>query len=146
MSIYADLVKRVSEGETFSINFEKRTMKVGKEKVIDEGNYDTTKQLITSTYDPLDVIEVLYTNYKYSLPSERSESRRKQYFKALSIEEIPDERLFNTERREVARARLEGYVLCSILNGDLTWDETWGSWFYQSKIDPDLVLLKKWIN
>lgn len=145
MSIYADLVKRVSEGETFNINFEKRTMKVGKEKVIDEGKYDTTKQLIISTYDPLDVIEVLYTNYKYSLPSERSESRRKQYFKALSIEEIPDERLFNTERREVARARLEGYVLCSILNGKLTWDEAWGSWFYASKIDPDLVLLKKWI-
>ena len=145
MSIYTDLVKKVSEGETFSINFEKRTMKVGKEKVIDEGKYDTTKQLIASTYDPLDVIEVLYTNYKYSLPSERSESRRRQYFKALSIEEIPDERLFNTERREVARARLEGYILCSILNGDLTWDETWGSWFYQSKIDPDLVLLKKWM-
>lgn len=145
MTIYNELIKRISEGETFSINFEKRTMKVGKEKVIDEGKYDTTKQLIISTYDPLDVIEVLYTNYKYSLPSERSESRRKQYFKALSIEEIPDERLFNTERREVARARLEGYILCSILNGDLTWDETWGSWFYQSKIDPDLVLLKKWM-
>ena len=146
MTIYNELIKRVSEGETFNINFEKRIMKVGKEKVIDEGKYDTTKQLIISTYDPLDVIEVLYTNYKYSLPSERSESRRKQYFKALSIEEIPDERLFNTERREVARARLEGYVLCSILNGDLTWDETWGSWFYQSKIDSGLVLLKKWIN
>ena len=152
MTIYAELVQRVSEGESFYIDFEKRTLKIGKEKIVDKGEYDGerkffTKPLETGLIGILKCIEILYEKYKFSLPSERSNGRRKKYFKALPIEEIPDEQLMVAERREVARAKLEGFILCMILDGQFIWDEPFmGKWFYQSKHDPDLVILKKWIE
>ena len=151
MTIYKELLERVESGETFEIDFEKRTMKIGKQKVIDNGEYDTTRELINIISDDMDTIleaiEVLYCNYKYSLPSERSESKRKGYFKAYLIADIPDESLFTAERRELAQARLEGFMLCMIMQGIFKWDEiAKGYWFYQSKNDPDLVILKSWIE
>ena len=51
------------------------------------------------------------------------------------------------ERREVARAKLEGFVLCMIVNELFVWNETEiGKWFWQSKNDPDLVILRSWIE
>lgn len=148
-SIYAELVRKVSDGKTFYVNFEDRTMKVGHKYLVKKGVYDNERQVMYSTHksldDVLNTIEVLYTEYKYSLPSERSDKRR-LYFKALDLEEIPDEKLFVADSREVTRARLEGFVLCSILNGDFRWDEEkLGKWFWQSEIEPELVILKDWI-
>lgn len=148
MTIYKELLERVESGETFEIDFEKRTMKIGKQKIIDNGEYDTTRELINIISDDMDTIleaiEVLYCNYKYSLPSERSKSK---YFKAYEMADIPDERLSHMEHRELAQARLEGFMLCMIMQGIFKWDEiAKGYWFYQSKNDPDLVILKSWIE
>lgn len=146
MTIYEELIQKVSEGSRFNINFETRTMKIGKKKVIDNGEYGDKELISIKTNDPLDIIENLYSQYKFSIPSERSENKHHGYFKALSANELTDEELICGERREVARARLEGFILCMILNGKLTWDEfTMGKWFWQSNNDPDLVILKKWI-
>lgn len=146
MTIYEELIQKVSEGSRFNINFETRTMKIGKKKVIDNGEYGGKELISIKINDPLDIIENLYSQYKFSIPSERSENKRRGYFKALSANELTDEELICGERREVARARLEGFILCMILNGKLTWDEfTMGKWFWQSNNDPDLVILKKWI-
>lgn len=151
MSIYLELIERVSEGETFHIDFEKRNMKVGPSYLIKEGEFDTSKELIYGTYDVefiLHQIRQLYKNYKYSLPSERSDGKRRKYFKALPMEELTDEQLIVAGRREVAQAALEGFVLCMIVSGQLVWDEKImnGTWFYQSEIDPDLVLLRSWVE
>jgi len=155
MSIYMELVERVKGGENFYVDFEKRTMKVGKDFLIKNGEYDSSRELFGALYDKpyslyvaLHTIRQLYNNYKYSLPSERSDSKRKKYFKALSIEELTDEQLIRAERREVAQAALEGYILCSIIANHLTWDEDImkGKWFYQSESDPDLVILRSWIE
>ena len=151
MTIYEELVKRVSEGETFYIDFEKRTMKIGKQAIINNGEYDESRTLLTQTLlemsEVLAYLEEFYDNYRYSLPSERSDSKRKKYFKALPIEEIPDELLMNAERRELARAKLEGFVLCATLEGQFIWDEEeMGKWFYQSDRSPDLVILRSWIE
>lgn len=151
MTIYEELIKRVSEGESFYINFKNRALKIGKKFVIADGVYDNSRELIACPYqDPkslLDVIDNLYCNYKYSLPSERSDSKRRQYFKALSVDELTDMQMATGERREVARARLEGFILCMILNGKFIWDENkLGKWFYQSKIDPDLIILRDWVE
>ena len=154
MTIYKELVERVSNGETFHIDFEKRTMKVGKDFLIKNGEYDTSRRLFHAQPEEpysmkfvLQFIEHLYRIYKYSLPSERSDSKRRMYFKALPMEEIPDEELFRAERREIAKARLEGYILCMILDGRFVWDEeTMGKWFWESKQDTDLVILRKWIE
>ena len=154
MSIYYELIKRVEDGEPFNINFEERSMKVGKQYLIKNGEFEQGKKLMEmsvdfqSVEDVLKYIEEQYEFYKFSLPSERCDSKRKKYFKALSIDEIDDERLLCAGVREVEQARLEGFILCSILNGKLKWNDAimGGKWFWQSKTDPDLVILKKWIE
>ena len=154
MSIYLELLERVSNGEPFHIDFEKRNMKVGKDYLIKEGEFDESKSVFKLCERCNDIetilhrIGLLYTNYKHSLPSERSDNKRRKYFKALPVEELTDEQLMVAERRETSRAALEGFVLCMIVSGQLVWDENVmnGKWFYQSKTDPDLVLLRSWVE
>lgn len=149
MSILEELIRRVDEGEDFHIDFEKRNMKVGKGYLIKNGEYDTEYKLMgaMSINDVLKTIVDLYHEYKNSLPSERSENKRRKYFKALPMEELDDFHLLNPIRRDGAQARLEGFILCMILNGSFVWDEEkLGKWFWQSKNDPDLVILRSWIE
>jgi len=97
--------------------------------------------------DILERIEMLYANYKYSLPSEKSESRRRQYFKALPVDKLTDKQMATGESREVARAKLEGFMLCMIVDGFFVWnEEEMGKWFWQSQRDLDLVILRNWIE
>ena len=151
MTIYEELIKRVEEGESFYINFKNRALKIGKKFVIADGFYDDGRTLYTTSElemsDVLSYIETLYKNYKYSLPSERSDSKRRQYFKSLSVDKLTDKQMATGERREVARAKLEGFILCMIVDGFFVWDEDeMGKWFYQSTTDPDLVILRNWIE
>ena len=151
MSIFLEGLKRVENGERFHINFEERTMKIGQDKVIDNGEYDTSQFLYDEKFDNprtmLDKVRELYTAYKFSLPSERSDKKRKKYFKALSIDELTDEQLIYGVRRETAQYMLESFMLCAIINDDFVWDDKiHGKWFYQDKIEKDLVILKKWIT
>ena len=91
MSIYLELIERVDNGETFHIDFEKRNMKVGNDYLIKNGEYDTSRELFPKLYEfhnmnvLLHMIRDLYKTYKYSLPSERSDNKRRKYFKALPI-------------------------------------------------------------
>ena len=151
MTIYEELVHRVRNGETFYIDFNSQSLKIGKKFIVENGFYDDSRTLYTTSElevsDVLSWIEMLYKNYKYSLPSERSDSKRKTYFKALSIDKLTDAQIATGERREVARAQLEGFILCMIVDGFFVWDEDeMGKWFYQSKNDPDLVILRSWIE
>ena len=149
MSIYSEFMRRVEDGEPFHIDFQKRNMKVGKEYLIKNGEYDTKNTLFISmgVDDVLTAVEGLYYRYKHSLPTEKSEKQRRKYFKACTIEELSDFHLFNPIRRDGAQARLEGFILCMILNGSFVWDEEkMGKWFWQSKNDPDLVILRDWIE
>lgn len=148
-SLYGELMQRVDNGETFHINFQTRTMKVGKDYLVKNGEYDNARNFWPTMKidDMLNVIEDLYRNYKYSLPSERSDSKRKRYFKALDITNLTDKQLMIAGKREGAQARLEGFILGMILNGSFIWDEQkLGKWFYQSKNDPDLVILRNWVE
>ena len=121
MTIYEELVQRVDYGERFYIDFKTQTMKVGKQKLINGGEYDNTRQLINiKTDDVLANIEALYKRYKYSMPSERSDSKYRKYFKALSVDELSDAEMATGDKREVARARIEGYILCAVLDGTRT--------------------------
>jgi hypothetical protein len=152
MTIYEELVKRVSDGESFYINFKNRSIKIGKKFIITDGIYDKERELINCYCDDvvetLSKVEKLYKDYKYSLPSERSDSKRRKYFKALPIEEIPDDKLLIAKRRETMQAALEGFILCAVITDQLKWDEEimGGKWFYQSEKDPDLVILRSWIE
>ena len=150
MTIYEELIQRVGAGEAFCIDFEKRNMKIGKNYLVKNGEYNTERALIAlDTMDMENILHTiveLYSEYKHSLPSERSENNRKKYFKALPMEKIEDSYLFSPIRRDLAQATLEGFILCMILNGNFVWDEEkLGKWFWQSKNDPDLIILKNWI-
>ena len=148
MLIFTELMLRVDRGETFQIDFQKRNMKVGKSYLIKNGEYDVNRTLgfEWDESEVLRIIDDLYTKYKYSLPSERNDNKRKKYFKALSISEMTDEQLMIAVKRESAQARLEGFILCAIVSGKFKWTEDMGKWFYQSKNDPDLVILRSWIE
>ena len=147
MSIFLQGLEKVEDGERFHIDFEQRTMKVGQDKMIDGGEYDTSQVLYESPSSLLDTVRGLYIAYKYSLPSERNDNKRRKYFKALLIEELTDEQLIYGVKREVAQYMLEAFILCAIINGDFVWnEEIHGKWFYQDKNEPDLVILKSWIE
>lgn len=153
MPIYYELIRRVEAGEPFCIDFENRTMKVGKQFLIKNGEFDESRILmamekeLNGLDDVINHIEKTYPYYKFSLPSERSDGKRKRYFKALSIDELTDEQMMFAGRREIEQARLEGFILCAILCGKFKWDEEkLGKWFWQSKIDSDLVILKNWVE
>ena len=86
------------------------------------------------------------TNVKDNRIIESAEYMRQNFWDpSLSIEELTDEQLMFADRREITHAALEGYILCMILNGQFKWPENTG-WFWQSKKDSDLVILKKWIE
>ena len=151
MTIYEELIKRVEEGESFYVNFKNRVLKIGKEFLIADGIYDSERTLYEDCgLDMSDILqwaEMLYKRYKYSLPSERSDNKRRQYFKALPAEKMTDKQMATGEHREVARAALEGFILCMAVDGLFVWDEEkFGKWFWQSDDDPDFVILRKWIE
>ena len=147
-TIYEELLSRVEQGEKFSINFEKRNMKVGKDWLIKNGECETGRILYGRTpVSVKDEIEWLYKDFKFSCPSERSDSKRKGYFKALSADELTDEHMVYGASREVTQAALEGYILCAILMGHFKWsDLTEEKWFWQSKQEPSLVILRQWVE
>ena len=151
MNIFLKGLEQVENGERFRIDFEQRTMIVGQDRLIDNGEYDTTQVLYDVKFESprilLDNVRELYVAYKLSLPSERSDKKRKKYFKALPIDELTDEQLIHGAKREVAQYMLEAFILCAVLNGDFVWDDKiHGNWFYQDKIEKDLVILKNWIT
>lgn len=90
-------------------------------------------------------MEKLYESYKYSYPSEDETKRKKNYFKALTVDEMTEEEIIYGVERKTARVTLETGVLLNVLTGNLTWNKSWGSWYYQGK-DKDFILLRKWVD
>ena len=147
MTIYEELIKRVRGGENYDINLVTKSMKIGKQNVVNKGVVASQRELCYKVQNPIEELERLYQQYKYSCPSEKSQSKKNTYFKALSMEELDDVFLITGEDREVARAALEGFVLCMIILGELQWSNLQEKgWFWQSPNDKDLVLLKQWME
>lgn len=131
-----ELEKRVEDGAKFRINFEKRTL------CIDGKQIDVSGAEQDFSFERL---ENLYRRYQHSVPGERDDSR-KNYFLALKEEELSDNDMLFGERRQTAKFRLELYVLLAIVSGALTWDESWGKWFWQSESNRPLVILRSWVE
>lgn len=125
----------------FTINLQKKTCRLNGKLV------DLSRLELPDVEMPVMAwIEILYKYYKRSIPSERSESHRRCYFKAKAESEISDEDMMYGEPREPMRCRLELFVLLSIYHGKLTWHDEWGSWFWQSPSDKDLIILREWVE
>ena len=145
--IYQEAVQAVEQGARFSVDFRFRSLKLNGKYVIKDGQYDGELGISACPGEEFFAeVEELYRRYKHSVPSERSESRSRRYFKALSERELSDEDMLYGWRRDTAQLMLELYFLCQILNG-FTWNsETMGHWFWQSKNDKDLVILREWVE
>ena len=130
-----ELLDKVEQGWKVTVNFATKQIKLnGKEIEVNAATVD----------DAYNEIEKLYANYKVSYPSEHSR-KYYDYFKALSVEELSMNELVNGEERTLARARLEVSFLAWVLNGSLKWYDD-SKWFWQSKSDPELIILKEWVK
>ena len=81
-TIYEQALAKVENGSRFRVNFQNRSLKIDGKYVIKDGKYDGELG-VELTDSPLEQITQLYTRYQHSLPSERSENKRKCYFKSL---------------------------------------------------------------
>lgn len=148
MTVLEEYVKAAKDGERCVVDFTTNTMKVNGRPLIDRGfvTGETRELMHRVDIKHLDQLLLYYLDYKYSVPSERSDRCRHPYFKAELFENLSNKELAEGERREVAKARLEGMVLCLKLNGQLKWKTEYGTWFYQNKEDHDFVILRTWIE
>lgn len=141
---YLELIEKVKHGARFTIDFKKRTLRVnGKEADAENVEYEFCN---VGGLGLMESIEILYHEYKHSVPSPSSEHRQHTYFKALPYEQITTWDLCYREHREVARFKLEFFVLKAIMEKRLVWHDDWGSWFWQSDDDKDLIILREWIE
>lgn len=139
--IYEELLQKVRDGARFRIDFRDRLLKInGKQipvTVFEDFEFPNEPVLRTC--------ERLYEDYKHSIPSEHSESRGRRYFRALKERDMEDgDMYFGTPRME-AQFTLEYFILAAIVRGKFVWTDDMGKWFWQSKVDKDLVILKEWI-
>ena len=146
-NIYQESVQAVKDGAKFRVDLERRNLTIDGKKIITNGEYEGELGMSLATLDDfLYTVERLYTFYKHSVPSERSESKSRRYFKALPEPELSDEDMLYGKRRDPAQIELELYILGQVLLG-LKWDEAvMGKWFWQSTEDKDLVMLRKWFE
>ena len=147
-TIFDSTIKRVRKGARFKVSFQTRTLIVGGKKVIDNGKFEGELGIGQVPCErALAYIEDLYAQYKHSVPSERSERKRRKYFKALPEDDLNDEDMIYETLRDIAQIVLELTVLCFILNDSLIWnEEKMGRWFWQSPNDKDLVILREWVE
>ncbi len=131
----------------YKIDLKEKTYTKDGVKYIENGivvkkNYEIRKEPVS-----IEELENLYHAYKYSIPTMEEDNLKKQYFKALDINDIPAEALFLGVPRQIARENLELTLLMGILNKSITWESLGnpGTWFWQSNIDKDFVILKNWI-
>ncbi len=111
-----NISQAVELGSRFTVNFEKRTLRLDGKLV----SLDNVNILPLNGSVMLREIEGYYQQYKHSIPSERSESHRRSYFKALPEKDLSDHDMLYGVSREVARCQLEvlSFLCCSTDSSD----------------------------
>lgn len=143
-NIYDYAVQCVKDGQRFKLDYTSKSLTVGKKKIIADGKFEGSLGICNvPEEEALCEIERLYESYKRSMPSERSERKRKKYFYSLPEHKLEIEDMCYGEEREVAQIKLELYVMCCALNGSIKLSGC--GWFWQSEKDKDLVILKTWL-
>lgn len=144
-NIYKESIEKVEQGSQFSVSFQKRSLKIDGKYIIKDGQYEGSLD-VEPTTNVLAEIERLYHRYNHSIPSARSDNKKRPYFRALPEHELTDEDMLYGEHRETAQIALELYILIAIINKILVWDEfAKNKWFWQSPNEPSLIILKQWI-
>ena len=126
----AEFIEKVEDGEPYRISFEKREVRLNGFLV------DIEFELPDNVEEKL--LE-LFENYKYSVPSRKSDSK---YFFGFDESKLSTKQLAENESRYIARAKLELFVLGLIINQK--WNFEPNQWYWQCPSDKKLVLFKKW--
>ncbi len=84
-------------------------------------------------------LEYLYAIYKHSIPSEQTMGYTPRFY-ALPESELSDDDMLYGVPREKAERDLEQALRGFTIPADA------GKWFWQSKNDPDLVVLRQWVD
>ena len=126
----AEFIEKVEDGEPYRISFEKREVRLNGFLV------DIEFELPDNVEEKL--LE-LFENYKYSVPSRKSDSK---YFFGFDESKLSTKQLAENESRYIARAKLELFVLGLIINQK--WNFEPNQWYWQCLSDKKLVLFKKW--
>lgn len=146
-NIYQETVRAVEGGARFKVNFQTRSLKLNGKSVIRNGTYEGNLGVSNCNEEEFfSKVEELYHCYKHSIPSQRSESSSHRYFMALPERELSDEDMLYGQRRDKAQIELELFILCQLLGGFKWNPEKFGSWFWQSKEDKELVILRQWVE
>lgn len=150
LPIIEQATNAVNNGARFKVDFEKRELRIGKTFLVKDGEYEGNSGVsVKDNEDFIRQLEQIYSTYKHSIPSERSEGKAKRYFKALEEHELSDEDMMYGLSREVAQCRLETFFLLCSIQGLVDWNkEPFNNrhWFWKSTTDPDLIILKKWVK
>ena len=142
MELYDEIINSVSSGSVFNVDLKKKVLQLDKNNI----PLDNINVNISSPEDMLSTIHKLFERYKHSVPSERSEGKRRRYFKALKLSEIDYDDFMFGEGRDTAQIKLELYVLLSSIYYKNFWEEIFKKhFFYQSDKDKDLIILKDWV-
>ena len=142
MELYDEIINSVSSGSVFNVDLKKKVLQLDKNNI----PLDNINVNISSSEDMLSTIHKLFERYKYSVPSEKSEGKRRRYFKALKLSEIEYDDFMFGEGRDTAQIKLELYVLLSSIYHKDFWEEIFKEqFFYQSDKDKDLIILKDWV-
>ena len=153
MTIFQKALEQITNGANWHIDLKLRTLHVNGKALVKNGECngeltDWSNEDYSSKEKVLNTLNDGYKLYKKSIPSERSNSRRRVYFKALHEHELSDNDMLYGMPRDEAQFLLEFRLLNYAINGvfDKHWDE-WklGNWFWQSDEDKDFVILKDWV-
>lgn len=147
-NIWNEAQENINNGSTFRVDLEKRNLLIDGKYIIKEGQYEG--KLGYNTDFPVNailaMIEEFYWQYLHSVPSARSEAKYRRYFRALPEYKLSEEDMLYGQHRDITQLRLELFILISILQGDLVWEEfAKDKWFWQSSNYPSLIILKQWI-
>lgn len=169
-SIYSKLIEEINKGAWFRCDLKKKSLWIGRKQYVKEGvctdenlNFineddllviipmieyeyeDDMEELFSkiTIENSWDIVDGLYNIYRWSVPS--AKTKDSGYFKAVESSKLTEEQLAYGVKRNEAKAILEGYVLLASLQGLLTWQND-KHWFWQSKVNRDLIVLKEWIN
>lgn len=105
--------------------------------------YDFTGiELISPGSDFYEEIERLYYNFRYSIPTKYDNICRTNFL-AKHVDELSMKQIMENEKRQIARCKLEAYVLLMSLSGLIPWNNK-EHFFYKSKHNPELIIYRDW--
>lgn len=155
-----DSNRRIAYGHTKSLvfDFHSQSIHSGKYYIMCQGQlmrstillsdgscYNADPNLLIDKYErPYEMIEKLYSEYYNSIPS-MEESYASSYFKAISSKKITLEQMNKGIARTEARYALEGYILLSVVCGNLKW-KNHEHFYWFSRKQKGLILFRSWIE